>query len=117
MKKIGIILFCLFASPVVFAASSIKAEVNGMACAFCAKGIEKKLNAMPEGQRVFVDLKRGIVVLELKPQQEVSLDVFTQVIKEAGYAVNKVEKVAQSIDEITATINANDNASKKGKSR
>jgi hypothetical protein len=45
--------------------------------------------------------------LELKPQQDVSLDAFTQVIKDAGYAVNKVEKVAQSIDEIKAAINAN----------
>jgi mercuric ion binding protein len=107
MKKILIILFCLLTSPIVVAATSIKAEVNGMVCAFCAKGIEKKLNAMPEGQAAFVDLKRRIVVLELKPQQDVSLDVFSQVIKDAGYAVNKVEKVAQSIDEIKATINAN----------
>jgi mercuric ion binding protein len=107
MKNTLIILLYIFTSPVVFAASSIQAEVNGMVCAFCAKGIEKKLNAMPEGQGAFVDLKRRIVVLELKPQQDVSLDTFTQVIKDAGYAVNKVEKVAQSIDEIKATLNAN----------
>ena len=107
MKNTLIILLYIFTSPVVFAASSIQAEVNGMVCAFCAKGIEKKLNAMPEGQGAFVDLKRRIVVLELKPQQDVSLDTFTQVIKDAGYAVNKVEKVAQSIDEIKAAFNAN----------
>ena len=77
-----------------------------MVCAFCAKGIEKKLNAMPEGQGAFVDLKRRIVVLELKPQQNVSLDAFTQVIKEAGYAVDKVENVEQSIAEIKANIKA-----------
>lgn len=107
MKNTLIILFYVFTSPVVFAASSIKAEVNGMVCAFCAKGIEKKLNAMPEGQGAFVDLKQRIVVLELKPQQDVSLDAFSQVIQEAGYAVNKVEKVEQSIDEIKAAIHAN----------
>jgi mercuric ion binding protein len=106
MKKTLIILFCLLASPIVSAATSIKAEVNGMVCAFCAKGIQKKLNAMPEGQGAFVDLKRRIVVLELKPAQDVSLDVFTQVIKDAGYAVSKVEKVEQSIVEIKANIKA-----------
>ncbi|MCH9798328.1 MAG: heavy-metal-associated domain-containing protein [Betaproteobacteria bacterium] len=106
MKNILIILCCLLASPIVSAATSIKAEVNGMVCAFCAKGIEKKLNAMPEGQGAFVDLKRRIVVLELKPQQNVSLDAFTQVIKEAGYAVDKVENVEQSIAEIKANIKA-----------
>ncbi len=106
MKKILFILFCLLTSPVVLAATSIKAEVNGMVCAFCAKGIEKKLNAMPEGQGAFVDLKRRIVVLELKPQQDVPLDAFTQVIKDAGYAVSKVEKVEQSIVEIKTSIKA-----------
>lgn len=106
MKKTLIILFCLLASPIVFAATSIKAEVNGMVCAFCAKGIEKKLNAIPAGQEAFVDLKRRIVALELKPTQDVSLDNFTQVIKDAGYTVKKVEKVEQSIDEIKAEIQA-----------
>ena len=106
MKNILIILCCLVASPIVSAATSIKAEVNGMVCAFCAKGIEKKLNAMPEGQGAFVDLKRRIVVLELKPKQDVPLEAFTQVIKDAGYAVNKVEKIEQSIVEIKANIKA-----------
>lgn len=106
MKKTLIILFCLLASPIVSAATSIKAEVNGMVCAFCAKGIEKKLNAMPEGQGAFVDLKRRIVVLELKPQQDLPLDAFTQVIRDAGYAVSKVEKIEQSIVEIKANIKA-----------
>jgi cation transport ATPase len=106
MKNILIILCCLLASPIVSAATSIKAEVNGMVCAFCAKGIEKKLNAMPEGQGAFVDLKRRIVVLELKPKQDVPLEAFTQVIKDAGYAVNKVEKIEQSIVEIKANIKA-----------
>jgi cation transport ATPase len=106
MKKIIIVLVCLLMSPAVFAVTSIKAEVNGMVCAFCAKGIEKKLNAMPEGQGAFVDLKRRIVVLELKSHQDVSLDTFTQVIKDAGYAVSKVEKVKQSIIEIKENIKA-----------
>lgn len=106
MKKIIIAFVCLFVSPAIFAATSIKAEVNGMVCAFCAKGIEKKLNALPEGQGSFVDLKRRVVVLELKPEQDVPLDAFTQVIEDAGYAVSKVEKVEQSIDEIKTSIKA-----------
>lgn len=106
MKKTLIILLCILISPAVFAATSIKAEVNGMVCAFCAKGIEKKLNAMPEGKKAFVDLKRRVVALELKPQQKVSLEAFNQVIKDAGYSVSKVEVVEQSIVEIKASINA-----------
>lgn len=104
MKKLIAALLLVLASPTLLAATSIKAEVNGMVCAFCAKGIEKKLNAMPEGQGAFVNLKRRVVVLELKSQQDVPLETFTQVIEEAGYTVSKVEKVEQSIDDIKAEM-------------
>lgn len=106
MKKFHfftLFLLIFFSSP-TFAAASIKAEVNGMVCAFCAKGIEKKLNALPQGQAAFVDLKNRIVVLELKDQQDISFDDFKKIIQEAGYAVGKIEKIPQSLAEVKATI-------------
>jgi cation transport ATPase len=100
MKKMIVLICCILTSPSLLAATSIKAEVNGMVCAFCAKGIEKKLNAMPEAKDAFVNLKRRIVVLELKENQDVPIASFTKVIEEAGYSVSKVEKVDQSIQMI-----------------
>ena len=82
MKKITVlfiaILFStgLFSSS-AFATSSIKAKVNGMVCAFCAKGIEKKLKALPQTQAVFVDLKAQVVALEkagLSREEAIRLD-------------------------------------------
>lgn len=108
MKKLSVVLGLfmglIMSSPLVMATTSIKAEVNGMVCAFCAKGIEKKLNAMPEGKEAFVDLKSRIVVLELKEGQDVVLEKFTQVIKDAGYTVSKIEKVSQSVETIKAEV-------------
>ena len=109
MKKYSVLFTFLVASQIVTASianatTSIKAEVNGMVCAFCAKGIEKKLNAMPEGQASFVDLKSRIVVLELKEGKDVAIEKFTQVIKDAGYTVSKVEKVPQSAEAIKAQL-------------
>lgn len=100
MKKLFVLFVFAFTSQIAIAATSIKAEVNGMVCAFCAKGIEKKLNAMPEGKGAFVDLKNRVVVMELKDGQEVTLEKFTQVIKDAGYTVSKIEKVPQSAEAI-----------------
>jgi cation transport ATPase len=100
MKKLSVLLVLLFISHIAMAATSIKAEVNGMVCAFCAKGIEKKLNAMPEGKGAFVDLKNRVVVMELKDGQDVSVEKFTQVIKDAGYTLSKFEKVSQSAEAI-----------------
>jgi cation transport ATPase len=109
MKKLMIVIFLLtaFLQASVGFAASIKAEVNGMVCAFCAKGIEKKLNAMPEAKGAFVNLKRRIVVLELKEQQDVPLTTFEQVITDAGYTISKVQKVEQSIEAIKTEMKAN----------
>lgn len=104
MKKYLVLLALLSTAQIAEAATSIKAEVNGMVCAFCAKGIEKKLNAMPEGKGAFVDLKSRVVVMELKEGQDVSIDKFTQVIKDAGYTVSKVEKVPQSAQAIKTEL-------------
>lgn len=103
MKKFVLMLFALSFSATGYAAS-IKAEVNGMVCAFCAKGIEKKLKALPQSQAVFVDLKKHIVVLELKENQAVPLDDFKAIIKDAGYDVSSAEVVEKSAAEIKAEI-------------
>lgn len=104
MKKLSALIILLLTTQMTYAANSIKAEVNGMVCAFCAKGIEKKLKAMPESQASFVDLKSRIVVLELKEGKDVAIEKFTQVIKDAGYSVSKVEKVAQSAEAIRQEV-------------
>jgi cation transport ATPase len=104
MIKMMTVLVGLLLSFNSLAATSIKAEVNGMVCAFCAKGIEKKLNALPQGQGAYVDLKKRIVVLELKENQDVPINQFTKAIEDAGYSVSKVDKVKQSIVEIKASL-------------
>jgi copper chaperone CopZ len=106
MKKLFVLAIFIFSAQSSFAVTTIKAEVNGMVCAFCAKGIEKKLNALPEGHGSFVDLKSRIVLLELKEQQNVSIEKFKKIIEDAGYSVNKVEKVELPISEIKTSNNA-----------
>lgn len=102
MKKLFAITFALLLSSNALAASSIKAEVNGMVCAFCAQGIEKKLKKLPAAQDVFIDLKQHVVVLELKDGQSVGLDEFRQIIKDSGYDIAKAELVPQSAADIRA---------------
>ena len=83
-----------------FAVESIKASVNGMVCAFCAQGIEKRLSAMPATQTVLVDLKKKLVAVEGKEGQTLDREAIRHEIKEAGYDVTKLETVAQSVAEI-----------------
>lgn len=89
-----------------FAATSVKASVNGMVCAFCAQGIEKRLSKLPATQAVFVDLKRKVVAVEAKEGQTLDPKTITAEITDAGYDVTKLETVEQSVAEIKAAMKA-----------
>lgn len=84
------------------APSTIKAEVNGMVCAFCAQGIEKKLKAMPQASNVLVNLDKRLVAVEMKPGQTVSHDKIRTAIADSGYDVVKIETVAVSVKDLKA---------------
>lgn len=87
-----------------FAATSIKATVNGMVCAFCAQGIEKRLSKLPAAQAVYVDLKQKIVAVEAKAGQTLDGKTITAEIKDAGYDVTSLETVEKSVTEIKADL-------------
>jgi copper chaperone CopZ len=83
-----------------FAATSVKAKVNGMVCAFCAQGIEKRLSKLPATLSVFVDLKQRVVAVEAKDGQTLDAKQVAAEIVDAGYDVVKIETVAQSVEQI-----------------
>lgn len=87
-----------------FAATSVKATVNGMVCAFCAQGIEKRLSKLPATKAVYVDLKLKVVAVEAKDGQTLDGKEIMSEITDAGYDVIKLETVQQSAAEIEATM-------------
>lgn len=95
MKKI-IALVLLAASFSAQAAQTLKAEVHGMVCAFCAQGIEKKLRALPQTQDVYVNLKDKVVAVEVREGQTLAVQTLKDLVKEAGYDVAAVETVSMS---------------------
>jgi len=107
MKKIitlSLFALSLAAGSAQAAVQTIKAEVNGMVCAFCAQGIEKKLRAMSQTKDVYVNLKHKIVAVELKEGQSMSQDTVKDLVKDAGYDVTHIETVNQTAQEIKASI-------------
>lgn len=102
MKKLFAVIVLAAMSLPALAATSMKATVNGMVCAFCAQGIEKRLSKMPGTKAVLVDLKRRFVVVE--PNEGMTLDekLIIAEIKDAGYDVVSVETLSKSVAEIRA---------------
>lgn len=87
-------------------AATTKLTVNGMVCAFCAQGIEKRLGALPETQAVYVDLGAKIVAVEAKPGQAHDVEKVRAEVKDAGYEVIKVETVDQPVEALRAAAKA-----------
>lgn len=106
MKTTIVSLALAAAALPALAAESVKATVNGMVCAFCAQGIEKRLSKLPATKAVYVDLKQRIVAVEAKEGQKIDGKVVTAEITEAGYDVTKLETVPKSVADIKAETRA-----------
>jgi mercuric ion binding protein len=81
------VLLMLLALP-GFAATKV-VKVNGMVCAFCAQGIEKKFKEREEVAAVKVSLKEKTLSLDFKEGKKIEDDEIEKILKEAGYAVVK----------------------------
>ncbi|MDI9332793.1 MAG: heavy metal-associated domain-containing protein [Cytophagales bacterium] len=101
IKKITVALTLVGLSSLTFATTTVL-TVNGMVCAFCAQGIEKRLSKLPEIKGVFVDLKKKIVAVEAKDGMTLDKTLLQSEIKDAGYDVTKVEDTDRTIAAVKA---------------
>ena len=109
MKKlllITIVAITLLSNTAFAATQTIKANVNGMVCAFCAQGIEKKMRALTQTKDVYVNLKQRIVAVELKEGQTLSNETVKDLIKDAGYDVTSIEMSTHPVAHIKAELEA-----------
>ena len=87
-------------------AKTIKMEVHGLVCAFCAQGIEKKLKSMAPTQAVFVSLEHKVVAVSLKEGQDIPDATLVSQLKDAGYDVRAIARVDESLEQIRAEAKA-----------
>ncbi len=85
-------------------ARTAKLSVNGMVCAFCAQGIEKRLTAMPENGPLYINLGKKVVAVEAKPGQTLNIDKLKSEVNEAGYEVTAVEMVPKTVAAVRAEM-------------
>jgi copper chaperone CopZ len=98
--------FLLPAAAAAQAANSVRVTVNGMVCAFCAQGIEKRIGKMDATKAVFVDLKRRTVVVEARDGQQLDAKAITAEIIDSGYDVVKLEPIQKSVEAFKAEMKA-----------
>ena len=81
-------------------ATTIQMTVNGLVCAFCAQGIEKKLRKIPATADVFVSLEQRVVAVALKDGQDIPDTTLRKALTDAGYSVVAIQRSDATIDEV-----------------
>jgi copper chaperone CopZ len=85
-------------------AATIEMEVNGLVCAFCAQGIEKKLRTFPATADVVVSLEERLVAVSTKDGQDLSDEELRRALTDAGYSVESIRREDESIDAVRARL-------------
>ena len=95
MKKlvlIGLVFGFSTFIPFVAFAETVKVNVNGLVCAFCAQGIKKTFAKESAVEKTDVNLDAKLVTLSLKKGEKIADEKITTLITDAGYKVVKIER-------------------------
>lgn len=85
-------------------AATIEMSVNGLVCAFCAQGIEKKLKKFPATAQVVVSLEHRLVAVSLKDGQDIADADLRKALTDAGYTVKSIARSDTPIDEVRERV-------------
>jgi copper chaperone CopZ len=107
MKRFQIALaVALLAVAASSTAATIEMTVNGLVCAFCAQGIEKKLKKFPATTEVVVSLEQRLVAVSLKDGEDISDTDLRKALQDAGYTVKAISRSDTPIAEVRARLKA-----------
>ncbi len=87
-----ILILTLFSATAVLADSHVyKLYVDGLACPFCAYGVEKKVGGLTDVETVVIEIDAGIVAVTLAGDATLDEASAKQAIDEAGFTLRKFE--------------------------
>jgi copper chaperone CopZ len=90
------------------APATIEMDVDGLVCAFCAQGIEKKLRKQDATADVLVSLEHKLVAVALKPGQDIGDHALEALLTEAGYTLRAVRRTSRPLAEIREKLHAHE---------
>lgn len=85
-------------------ANNVRVEVNGLVCAFCARGIRNSFNREDATADVLVSLENRLVAVEFKPGMGMSDDAITKLLTDAGYSVVGITRTDESVAAIRSSL-------------
>ena len=85
--RILVLLAFASASTPAWAAKVYKIRVDGLACPFCAYGVEKKLMAVPGVKSLGISINKGIVTVTMRKGATLSRSAANRAVKNAGFTM------------------------------
>lgn len=93
-QRLAIVLSLVLVATTALADPAIyRLRVDGLACPFCAYGVEKKLGAVEGVQSIETDIKAGVVIVTMKDGAALDEATANRAVREAGFALRKLEQV------------------------
>ncbi len=89
---IGIMLGLIVMTTALAAQPAYKLRVDGLACPFCAYGLEKKLSAIQGVQRTTVDIASGTVSVMMVEGATLDEASAKNAVKDAGFTLRGFEQ-------------------------
>ena len=87
-----ILILTLFSATAVLADSHVyKLYVDGLACPFCAYGVEKKVGGLKGVETVVIDIEGGLVSVTVAKDATLDEASAKQAVDEAGFTLRKFE--------------------------
>jgi len=97
LQKTGLTLaLMLFASTAFAEPQTYKLQVDGLACPFCAFGIEKKLSEIEGVDQLDTDIKAGVILLTMKDGVLLDETAAKKAVDQAGFTLRGLEQVQTS---------------------
>ncbi len=76
----------------------VRMEVKGMACAFCAYGMERKLKKIDGVENLKTDIKKGLIYFTTPSTKIPSRAILAKTIIDAGFTAGKIEFSMEPFD-------------------
>ncbi len=93
LQRTGLVLgLALFTVTAAVADSHVyKLYVDGLACPFCAYGVEKKVGGLDGVEKVDIDIDEGLVAVTLADGAALDEATASRAVDEAGFTLRKFE--------------------------
>lgn len=68
-------------------------QVDGLACPFCAYGIEKALHSVQGVEKIETDIKAGVVIVTMQEGADLDESTAQQAVSDAGFTLRGFDRM------------------------